>query len=59
MGKSAFPETHELFFGWPGMHGAKWSNWALNKADLLDRLRLALRRPGDRQAVRVRARAPG
>jgi acetolactate synthase I/II/III large subunit len=35
MGKSAFPETHELFFGWPGMHGAKWSNWALNKADLM------------------------
>jgi len=35
MGKSAFPETHELFFGWPGMHGPKWSNWAMNKADLL------------------------
>jgi acetolactate synthase I/II/III large subunit len=35
MGKSAFPETHDLFFGWPGMHGAKWSNWALNKADLI------------------------
>ncbi|HEY8428648.1 MAG TPA: thiamine pyrophosphate-dependent enzyme, partial [Sandaracinaceae bacterium] len=35
MGKSAFPESHELFFGWPGMHGPKWSNWALNKADLI------------------------
>lgn len=35
MGKGAFPETHELFFGWPGMHGPKWSNWALNKADLI------------------------
>jgi len=35
MGKSAFPETHELFFGWPGMHGPKWSNWAMNKCDLL------------------------
>jgi acetolactate synthase-1/2/3 large subunit len=35
MGKSAFPERHELFFGWPGMHGPKWSNWALNKADLI------------------------
>jgi acetolactate synthase-1/2/3 large subunit len=35
MGKSAFPETHELFFGWPGMHGTKWANWALNKADLM------------------------
>ena len=35
MGKSAFPETHELFMGWPGMHGPKWSNYAVNKADLL------------------------
>ena len=35
MAKGAFPETHELFFGWPGMHGAKWSNWAMNKSDLL------------------------
>ena len=35
MGKSAFPETHELFFGWPGMHGTKYGNWALNKADLM------------------------
>jgi acetolactate synthase-1/2/3 large subunit len=35
MGKGAFPERHELFFGWPGMHGAKWANWALNRADLI------------------------
>ena len=35
MGKSAFPETHELHFGWPGMHGPKWSNWGMNKCDLL------------------------
>jgi acetolactate synthase-1/2/3 large subunit len=35
MAKSAFPETHELHFGWPGMHGAKWSNWAMNKCDVL------------------------
>jgi acetolactate synthase-1/2/3 large subunit len=35
MGKSSFPETHELFFGWPGMHGPKWSNWAMNKCDVL------------------------
>jgi len=35
MGKGAFPESHELFAGWPGMHGAKWANWALNKADLV------------------------
>ena len=35
MGKSAFPETHELFMGWPGMHGPKWANYAVNKCDLL------------------------
>jgi acetolactate synthase I/II/III large subunit len=35
MGKGAFPETHELFFAHPGMHGAKWANWALNRADLI------------------------
>jgi acetolactate synthase-1/2/3 large subunit len=35
MGKGSFPETHELFFGWPGMHGPKWSNWAMNKCDVL------------------------
>ena len=35
MGKGAFPESHELFFGWPGMHGPKWSNYGLNKAELI------------------------
>jgi acetolactate synthase-1/2/3 large subunit len=35
MGKGAFPETHELFAGWPGMHGTKYANLALNKADLI------------------------
>ncbi|HET7043293.1 MAG TPA: biosynthetic-type acetolactate synthase large subunit [Gaiellaceae bacterium] len=35
MAKGAFPESHELHFGWPGMHGPKWSNWAINKCDLL------------------------
>ncbi len=35
MAKGAFPESHDLFFGWPGMHGAKWSNWAMNKCNLL------------------------
>src|SRR5258705_12587950 len=34
MAKSGFPETHELHFGWPGMHAAKWSSRALNKADV-------------------------
>jgi acetolactate synthase-1/2/3 large subunit len=35
MGKGAFPETHELHFGWPGMHGPKWSNLAMNTCDVL------------------------
>ena len=35
MAKGAFPETHELHFGWPGMHGPKWSNLAMNTCDLL------------------------
>ena len=35
MAKGGFPESHELHFGWPGMHGPKWSNWAINKCDLL------------------------
>lgn len=35
MGKGALPESHELFFGWPGMHGARWANFALNRADLV------------------------
>jgi acetolactate synthase-1/2/3 large subunit len=35
MAKGSFPESHELFAGHPGMHGQKWSNWALNKADLI------------------------
>lgn len=35
MGKGAFPETHELFVGCPGMHGTKAANWTLNHADLI------------------------
>src|SRR3954452_19994932 len=35
MGKGAFPDSHPLCFGHPGMHGGKWGNWALNKADLI------------------------
>ncbi len=35
MGKSAFPEDHHLWIGMPGMHGAKYTNYALTEADLL------------------------
>jgi acetolactate synthase-1/2/3 large subunit len=56
MAKGAFPETHELFFGWPGMHGPKWSNWAMNKCDLLV---AAGARFDDRVTGRLSAFAPG
>lgn len=35
MGKGAFPESHRLFAGWPGMHGTKYGNLALNHADVI------------------------
>jgi acetolactate synthase-1/2/3 large subunit len=35
MAKGAFPDSHPLAYGAPGMHGSKWANWAVNKADLL------------------------
>jgi acetolactate synthase-1/2/3 large subunit len=35
MAKGAFPEGHELHFGWPGMHGGKWANLAINRSDVL------------------------
>jgi acetolactate synthase-1/2/3 large subunit len=56
MGKSAFPETHDLHFGWPGMHGPKWSNWAMNKCDLLVAVGA---RFDDRVTGKLAAFAPG
>jgi acetolactate synthase I/II/III large subunit len=56
MGKSSFPESHELHMGWPGMHGPKWSNWALNKADLIVAVGA---RFDDRVTGKVSAFAPG
>lgn len=35
MGKSSFPEDHHLWIGMPGMHGAKYTNYAITEADLL------------------------
>jgi acetolactate synthase-1/2/3 large subunit len=35
MGKGAFPESHALFAGHPGMHGAKGANLTLNGADVI------------------------
>ena len=56
MGKSAFPESHELHFGWPGMHGAKWSNLAINTADVLVAVGA---RFDDRVTMKLSAFAPG
>ena len=35
MGKGAFPEDHHLALGMPGMHGAKYANYAITETDLL------------------------
>jgi len=35
MGKGAFPEDHHLDIGMPGMHGAKYTNYAITETDLL------------------------
>src|SRR5204863_2955230 len=56
MAKGAFPETHKLHFGWPGMHGPKWSNWALNKCDVLVAVGA---RFDDRVTGKLAAFAPG
>ncbi|MGH2994766.1 MAG: biosynthetic-type acetolactate synthase large subunit, partial [Gaiellaceae bacterium] len=56
MAKGAFPETHELHFGWPGMHGPKWSNWGMNKCDLLIAVGA---RFDDRVTGKLSAFAPG
>ncbi len=56
MGKSAFPEDHELHFGWPGMHGPKWSNLAINTCDVLVAVGA---RFDDRVTGKLSAFAPG
>jgi len=35
MGKGSFPEDHHLWLGMPGMHGAKYTNYAITETDLL------------------------
>ena len=56
MGKGAFPETHPLHFGWPGMHGTKWSNLAMNTCDVLVAIGA---RFDDRVTGKLSAFAPG
>ena len=56
MGKGCLPDSHPLNFGAPGMHGSKYANWALNKADLV----IAVgSRFDDRVTGKVSAFAPG
>ena len=56
MAKGGFPESHELHVGWPGMHGPKWSNYALNKADVVVAVGA---RFDDRVTGKLSAFAPG
>ena len=56
MAKSAFPESHPLCYGPPGMHGSKWANWGLNKADLIVAVGA---RFDDRVTGKLSAFAPG
>jgi acetolactate synthase-1/2/3 large subunit len=56
MGKGAFPESHPLHFGWPGMHGPKWSNLAMNTCDVLVAVGA---RFDDRVTGKLAAFAPG
>ncbi len=56
MGKGGLPDSHPLNYGSPGMHGSKYANWALNKADLV----IAVgSRFDDRVTGKVSAFAPG
>jgi acetolactate synthase I/II/III large subunit len=56
MGKSCLPDSHPLNYGAPGMHGSKFANWALNKADLLIAVGT---RFDDRVTGKLSAFAPG
>jgi acetolactate synthase I/II/III large subunit len=56
MAKGAFPDSHPLNYGPPGMHGSKYGNWALNKADLIVAVGS---RFDDRVTGKVSAFAPG
>ncbi|HST16858.1 MAG TPA: biosynthetic-type acetolactate synthase large subunit [Gaiellaceae bacterium] len=56
MGKGCLPDSHPLNYGPPGMHGSKYGNWALNKADLV----IAVgSRFDDRVTGKLSAFAPG
>ena len=56
MAKGAFPESHELHFGWPGMHGPSGRTGRMNKCDLLVAVGA---RFDDRVTGKLSAFAPG
>ncbi|MGH3059252.1 MAG: biosynthetic-type acetolactate synthase large subunit [Gaiellaceae bacterium] len=56
MAKGAFPDSHPLCYGAPGMHGSKWANWGLNRADLIVAVGA---RFDDRVTGKLSAFAPG
>ena len=58
MGRGALPDEHPLCLGMPGMHGNYTAVTAMQKSDLLDHARRALRRPRHRQRRRRSRRTP-
>ncbi len=56
MGRGAFPDSHPLALGMPGMHGSYWAITAMQKADLLIALGV---RFDDRVTGNLAAFAPG
>ena len=54
MARGAFPDDHPLCLGMPGMHGNYTAVTSMQQSDLLIALGLQVRRPGHRQARRVR-----
>jgi acetolactate synthase-1/2/3 large subunit len=56
LAKGAFPDSHPLSLQMPGMHGSKYANWAINRADLLVTIGA---RFDDRVTGKLDAFAPG
>jgi acetolactate synthase I/II/III large subunit len=55
LGISGFPETHPLYYGWPGMHGMYYCNMAISNCDTI--LAVGMRMD-DRVTGRLNAFAP-
>jgi acetolactate synthase-1/2/3 large subunit len=55
LGISGFPETHPLYYGWPGMHGMYYANMAISNADAIVAVGM---RMDDRVTGRLNAFAP-